>query len=94
MDMGTVPRLIQMFFRLSAEGTFLGLQTKRVIASPIIDVVLSTMYIYLLAHSWQPDTARLIMNPDAYYLPSVSQAFSRSRRRFTTASCQASTSEV
>jgi len=46
--------------------------TKRLIASPIPDLVLSIMYLYLLSQSWEPDTLRLIMNPDNNYLPTLS----------------------
>lgn len=45
--------------------------TKKLISSPMPYLVLSVLYLYLLVKAWSPDSARLIMNPDFYFLPQL-----------------------
>jgi len=45
--------------------------TKRVMASPLPTLALAVLYTVLFVASWEPDTFRLIMNPDFYFLPQL-----------------------
>jgi hypothetical protein len=40
-------------------------------ASPLPTLALAVLYTVLFVASWEPDTFRLIMNPDFYFLPQV-----------------------
>jgi hypothetical protein len=40
-------------------------------ASQLPTLLLAALYAVLFVSSWEPDTFRLIMNPDFYYLPQV-----------------------
>lgn len=46
-------------------------QTMRVMESPLPTLALAVLYTILFVASWEPDTFRLIMNPDFYFLPQV-----------------------
>mmetsp|Transcript_46489 Transcript_46489/g.88771 ORF Transcript_46489/g.88771 Transcript_46489/m.88771 type:complete len:231 (-) Transcript_46489:308-1000(-) len=45
--------------------------TKTMVSSPAPYLIMSVLYLYLLVVSWQPDSLRLIMNPDFYFLPQL-----------------------